>query len=97
MIGIPNLGIMLVLVIFLLFYLPFITVKVLAKLAVFNRFSASAGKGISIIAFLLFAGLTLLLIRANPNNFDWLLLYATIFTLLYFTIKWIQKGENMAS
>ncbi|MDO7847549.1 hypothetical protein Q5H92_14360 [Hymenobacter sp. M29] len=97
MIGVPGLGILLVLAIILLFYLPFITVKILAKLAALNSFPASVRKAVIVITFLLFAGLTLLLIRANPYNLDWLLLYAVVSTLLYFTIKWIQKSKIPAA
>ncbi|WP_201978663.1 hypothetical protein [Hymenobacter rubidus] len=95
MIGVPGLGILLVLAITVLFYLPFITVKILAQLTQIDRLPDLARMALFGIAYLLFTGLTLLLIRANPYEMiDWLLLYAVLATLLYFTLKWIQKETN---
>ena len=92
MIGAPSLLILLVLAFTLLFYLPFITVRILAKLVAFDRVPDLIRKAIIGILYLAFAGLMLLLIRTNSYNLDWLLLYAAVSTLLYFTLKWIQKG-----
>jgi hypothetical protein len=93
MIGVPGLGILLVLAITLLFHLPFITVKVLAKLITIDKLPALVRKAIIGTACLLFTGLTLFLIRTNPYvMIDCLILYAVLATLLYFTLKWIQKG-----
>jgi Ca2+/Na+ antiporter len=98
MTGVPGLGILLVLAFVLLFYLPFITVKILAKLTPIDRLPDLARMATFAIAYLLFMGLTLILIRAYPYEMiDWQLLYAVLATLLYFTVKWIQQEKKPAA
>lgn len=54
MIGVPGLGILLVLALTVLFYLPFITVKVLARLITSDELPALVRKAIIGIACLIF-------------------------------------------
>jgi len=84
----PGLGTLLLLAIVLLLYTPFISIRNLGKLRAFDKISVRFKSSVKIIIFFLFAGLTLLLIRANPYaSLQWILLYAAASTVMYFAPK----------
>lgn len=78
--------------IFSVFYAPFISVLLLRKLKAFDVIMPSLRTLAQVFAFVIFATLTVYIIRANPyGNTDWLLLYTVLATVAYGLLNFFRK------